>query len=153
MKISQTGAGSPTSRRRGISGATDPDAADSFKGHMKSGEAPTSNSVASSTPLTALTTLLSIQETPDAAEERRQGLLRGNDLLDELTVLQRGLIDGTLSEATLRRVAHILDGPRPVIDDPELKHVLDEIEVRAAVELAKLEREADEGRGERLPSS
>ncbi len=60
-------------------------------------------------------------------------------MLDELTELQVGLAQGWVSEETLKRVSHLLNRPRPNVDDEALNQVLAEIEVRAAVELAKLE--------------
>lgn len=66
--------------------------------------------------------------------------MQGNTLLDELTDLQAGLVEGWIPEDTLKRVAHLLDRPRPAIDDQGINQALQDIEVRAAVELAKLEQ-------------
>jgi hypothetical protein len=49
------------------------------------------------------------------------------------------MVDGWVSEGTLRRMAGLLER-RPALTDPDLDAVLDEIELRAAVELAKLTR-------------
>jgi hypothetical protein len=56
----------------------------------------------------------------------------------ELRELQIGLVEGWVCEGTLRRLAGLLDGLRPAIEDPNLDELLDELELRAAVELAKL---------------
>ena len=61
--------------------------------------------------------------------------------LDELHELRIGLIDGWVSEAQLRRLADTLAVVRAPIEDPGLESVLEEVEVRAAVELAKRGRD------------
>jgi hypothetical protein len=143
MKISQTGSGAPANRSRKAGKPTGSGAAASFKSHIQDGMAASSTSGASaSSSLTALSNLLAIQETPDSTSDQRRALLQGNTLLDELAELQMGLVQGWVSEGTLRRVSHLLDRPRPHFDDKALNRVLDEIEVRAAVELAKLEQDA-----------
>jgi hypothetical protein len=93
------------------------------------------------TPLAALDGVLAIQEVPDATVGRRRAVRRGHGLLDELQELQLGLIDGRLPEATLRGLAARLDEVRPAVDDPKLAAVLDQIEIRAAIEMAKLGRD------------
>ena len=143
MTISKIGSGTPASRRRKLGSVSDPSATDTFKDHIQDGSAPAASGVTASAPLTALSTILAIQETPSAISERQRALLQGDSLLNELTALQIGLVEGTLSEETLRRVGQLLGQPRPHVDDRELNEVLDEIEVRAAVELAKLERNID----------
>jgi hypothetical protein len=45
-----------------------------------------------------------------------------------------------VSEGTLHRLAGLLDGLRPPVEDPQLDALLDDLELRAAVELAKLRR-------------
>jgi Class II flagellar assembly regulator len=140
MKISQTGSGAPANRSRKTGRAAGAGAADAFKSHILDDTASSASGASTSPPLTALSNLLAIQETPDPTSERRRALLQGDTLLDELTELQVGLVQGWVSEDTLRRVSHLLNRPRPDLDDKALSQVLDEIEVRAAVELAKLER-------------
>lgn len=143
MKISQTGSGASANRSRKAGRAAGAGAADAFKNHIQDEAASSASGAAATAPLTALTALLAIQETPSSTSDRRRALLQGDTLLDELTELQIGLVQGWVSEDTLRRVSHLLNRPRPNIDDQALNQVLDEIEVRAAVELAKLEQDAD----------
>ncbi len=84
--------------------------------------------------------LLSIQEVPDSASQRSRGLLRGTLILDELEELRHGLILGTLTRAQIDRLKALVEHERTKVDDPGLAEVLNEVEIRAAVELAKLER-------------
>jgi hypothetical protein len=49
------------------------------------------------------------------------------------------LLGGDLSQAQLDRLSRAVREQRSATEDPKLEAVLDEIETRAAVELAKLE--------------
>ena len=67
-------------------------------------------------------------------------MAQGEDLLDELDQIRIGLLTGSLPRATLERLAARVEAKRHRVDDPSLIQILDEIELRAAVELAKLGR-------------
>ena len=83
--------------------------------------------------------LLALQELGDAtAERRRAAMARGFDLLDRLDELRVGLLTGTLDRGMLTSIAQRVRTARSAVDDPGLAAVLDEIELRTAVELAKL---------------
>ena len=133
-------------RRRKTSGATDSPGR-AFAGHVGAGHVGAGHVGArprrtgpAATPLAALDGVLAAQEVPDAAGERRRASRHGHGLLDELQALQIGMVEGWVSEAALHRLAGLLDRLRPAVTDPELAAVLEEIELRAAVELAKLAR-------------
>lgn len=143
MKISQTGSGAPANRSRKTGKAAESGAADAFKSHISDEPASSTSGTAVTAPLAALSNFLAIQETPSPTSDRQRALLQGDTLLDELAELQIGLVQGWVSEDTLRRVSHLLNRPRPDLEDQALSQVLDEIEVRAAVELAKLEQDAN----------
>jgi hypothetical protein len=83
---------------------------------------------------------LAEQEVPDRTRERRRGNRRGHGPSDELHQLQIGMIEGWVSEGTLRRLAELVDRLRPALADPDLDAVLDDVERRAVVELATLSR-------------
>lgn len=139
MKISQTGSGAPANRSRKAGKGIEADAANAFKSHIQDDASPSASGAAATQSLTALSNFLAIQEAPTSTTERQRALSQGDSLLDELTELQVGLAQGWVSEETLKRVSHLLNRPRPNVDDEALNQVLAEIEVRAAVELAKLE--------------
>lgn len=105
-----------------------------------SAEAPRAAGVISSGPLTALESILALQGVGDAATGRSKGLARGNRLLDMLDEVRDGLLSGTIPQATLQRLAASVSNREDVFADPALQGVLDEIELRAHVELAKLEQ-------------
>jgi Class II flagellar assembly regulator len=101
-------------------------------------------------PLAALSTVLAVQEAQDDTGEHRSALARGRSLLDELDRIRVGLLEGALPEASIRRLAGLLQAGRPALSEAGLQAVLDEIELRAAVELAK--RQMLQGRDEHEPA-
>ncbi len=88
--------------------------------------------------LASLDGLLALQEAPDATAGRSKGLRRGADMLDLLDDIRLGLLSGALPEGRLRHLLAMLRGGPERPEDTRLAELLDEIELRAAVELAKL---------------
>lgn len=85
--------------------------------------------------------LLALQEAGESPSGRAQALARGKKLLDHLDEIRLGLLTGRFSKNRLQALAEMVSKQRAAVDDPALKAILDDIELRAAVELAKLERE------------
>jgi hypothetical protein len=77
--------------------------------------------------------LLAAQEVGQDEVERR----RGHAVLDRLEELRHGLLAGALSRRSLERLTALVATERAHAVDPRLASVLDEIELRAKVELAK----------------
>ena len=94
--------------------------------------------------LTDMNTVLALQEAPDATRGRakRRVKERADMMLDHLDEIRLGLLLGTIPMAKLEQLAQLVRAKREQIDDPHLLGILDEIELRAAVELAKLSRPA-----------
>jgi hypothetical protein len=82
--------------------------------------------------------LFALQEVSDD-DVRKQLLKQGNNVLDSLENLRRGLLLGNMSMHVLRDIEHKIAAKRAIFNDPKLSAILDEIELRAAVEIAKLE--------------
>lgn len=80
----------------------------------------------------------------DATEgeaRRRQAMVdRGEDILERLEELRVGLLLGRVPEDRLASLAAMVRDQRQDARDPQLAAILDEIELRAEVELAKLSR-------------
>jgi hypothetical protein len=90
-------------------------------------------------PLYGVGALFALQEVPDATTGRRKAAVaRGDMLLDRLADIQLGLLNGAIDGRGLAQLAAAVRGARAATNDPELQGVLDAIELRAAVELAKL---------------
>lgn len=102
--------------------------------------APTSAPV---TGVEAVDALLAIQEVdPGQAKDDRRSRAhrRGERLLDQLDEIRLGLLSGGVSAGRLNDIAALVAEKRGSGDDPALDQVLDEIELRVKVELAKLGR-------------
>ena len=83
--------------------------------------------------------LLSVQEVGDPLlDGRRRAMRRGADILDRLDELRHGLLIGAFSPGKLENLLVLVRRQQSNISDPKLREILAEIEVRAAVELAKL---------------
>lgn len=110
-----------------------------FASHFEAGSATSGGAVTGSTQLGSIDALLALQGMPDAAEQRRSPEIdRAEDLLDRLDQIRIGLLTGRLSRSTLQGIVDRLDARRRHGVDPRLANVIDEIELRARVELAKL---------------
>jgi hypothetical protein len=84
--------------------------------------------------------LLSLQEVPEATYEQERARQRGERLLDRLEELRDGLLAGRMAPDAVRRLADEVDHVRSQVSDPQLSEILDQIDLRAQVELAKLRR-------------
>jgi hypothetical protein len=87
----------------------------------------------------SLDALLALQEEPPAGERRRRAVRRAGRILDVLDDLKIALLEGRMSPSALQDLQGLVREDRLETDDPGLKSVLDQIETRAAVELAKEE--------------
>ena len=81
--------------------------------------------------------LMALQGVEDATERRRRAIRRGGGLLDRLDELKLALLAGEAGEGTLERLGRSLREERPIDADPGLNSLLAQIDLRAAVELAK----------------
>jgi len=105
-------------------------------------DAPHAAQVASGMPVASVDALIALQEVPDALRGRAKAARRGRDILDLLDDVRDGFLTGGVSRATLTRLLSLVNVEREDFIDPGLAAVLDEIELRARVELAKLNFEA-----------
>ncbi len=89
--------------------------------------------------LDSVDALIALQEIDGPLGRRRRAIGRAGRLLDELEGLKLALLEGGIDEAGLRRLSAVAREERDATSDPRLEAVLDQIEARAAVELAKRE--------------
>ncbi len=86
--------------------------------------------------------IIAVQATGDAAEKKQRHFARryGDDLLDRLELIRSDLLAGTIPKERLANLAQAMRAQRRRIEDPKLNEILEEIELRAEVEIAKLTR-------------
>jgi hypothetical protein len=137
MRITGSGPAAGAGQRCKVPGRGGESSDASFAEHVSARPAAGSR-VPPTSPLAVLDGVLAAQEMPDPLQERHQATRQAHGLLEELHQLQIGIVEGWVSEGTLRRLAGLVDRLRPALTDPDLDAVPDEIELRAAVELAKL---------------
>ena len=89
--------------------------------------------------VSGLDALLALQELEGPLERRRRAAGRANRILDVLEDVKLALLDGDGGAESLGRLKDAVREERARTDDPALEGVLNEIETRAAVELAKRE--------------
>ncbi len=85
-------------------------------------------------------TILALQDVGGPLERKRRAVVRASRMLDALDEMKISLLSGELTGADIQKLQQAVRDQRDKTDDPKLEDVLNEIETRAAVELAKLER-------------
>ncbi len=90
--------------------------------------------------LGSLDALLALQQTGSPLERKRRAIRRAGGLLDALDQVKLALLDESADPASaLERLRLIVRDARAGTDEAALEGVLDEVDVRAEVELAKAE--------------
>jgi hypothetical protein len=101
-------------------------------------ESPRNSSAASSLrSISNVDGLIALQGVEDLAERKKRAVVKGRKALDLLDALKLGVLDGSLDGAVLARLKVASEGLTEATGDPGLDAVLGEIDLRAAVELAK----------------
>ena len=141
MKVSKVKSGSSTSSasRKKVGQGHGAEFAEHLKGAVTSSE---TSGLSDAGSVGAVDSILAVQETGDATQGkgRRQSLQYAGDLLDHLEDLRRDLILGAIGKDKLSGLAQKMRAHRRQTDDPKLNEIIDEIELRAEVEIAKLTR-------------
>jgi hypothetical protein len=104
------------------------------------GGASQASSVSATPGVMGVESLLALQDVGSPLERKRRAVRRAGRILDVLDDLKVALLEGDLSGAELDRLRRAVRDERDGTEDPALEAVLDEIELRAAVEVAKLEQ-------------
>ncbi len=105
----------------------------------EAGDTQASTGLTGSGPVAAVETLLALQGIEDTADQRSRGVAQADELLHLLDEVRDGLLAGGIPRRTLSRMAHAIAKRKESFADEKLQNILDEIDLRARVELAKLE--------------
>ncbi|MBL8769742.1 MAG: flagellar assembly protein FliX [Phenylobacterium sp.] len=138
MKVSGTGGLSQASGAKSARGASGGEA---FRVAGGAAAAPAAqvSSAAGVGGVMGVEALLALQDVESPTERRRRSVRRAGRLLDELDRIKIALLGDELNASQLEALARTVKEQRSATDDPRLEAVLDEIETRAAVELAKFQ--------------
>lgn len=136
MKIDPSAPARSPAVRRGRAGKSE-SSSKSFDSHLAEGTRETGG-VSASAGSVAINPLLAIQEVADVAYDAARAKAQGEAILDRLDELRHGLLLGHLPRQKLRDLTSLVRAERVKVRDTQLSDVLDQIELRAEVELAKL---------------
>lgn len=141
---SGTKASSKPSGKKGVGAAGGSSFAEQLKAAsgISGAEGPSESSVVDKAQVDGVDAILAMQEAGDGGEERarKQANAYANDILDRLKELQDGLLFGAIPKSRLVEIAHKIRSGRKKVSDKRLNDILDEIELRAEVEIAKYTR-------------
>lgn len=105
--------------------------------HVNDGSQPQkAGQIAQAAPAHDIGSLLALQAVEDPTVRRKKLIRRGNQLLDTLEEVKADLLLGKVSEGRLNQLMALISQARER-SDPSLDGLLDDIELRARVELAK----------------
>ncbi len=96
------------------------------------------NSINSVGSLSSLDSLLAIQEVNDQTNSNKKAIFKGKKILNLLDELKLGLLNGKIPISKLDMLLNAVKLENNNNTNPNLAEVLDEIELRASVELTKL---------------
>lgn len=130
----KTGAPSKTGKKSNVSSS------DESFGSFMTGESASAAPAAMTKNIASLDALLSIQsvEDPTARAAKKRMRQRGHDILGELDKIRLAMLAGTVTVGHMIDVADVVASHREKITDPALTAIMDEIDLRAQVELAKM---------------
>lgn len=126
-------------------GKTGSAAGASFGSLLEASESEAPAHAAATGVIAGIDSLLAAQETDDPAQRaaKKRMKARGEDVLKQLDKIRLGMLTGTLSVGNLLDVADVVASHRERINDPQLSSLLDEIDLRAQIEIAKMRMALD----------
>ncbi len=92
--------------------------------------------------ISSIDTIVALQAVDDATDRRRQAVETGDQILELLDQLKIGVLSGRVKVSDLNLLKKTIEKQQTVDGDPGLNDVLKQIDLRARVELAKLQRNA-----------
>ena len=106
-----------------------------------------SASVSTNNAISKVDALLAVQAAEDPTERaaRRKMQERGDKILDNLENIRLRMLGGNLTVGDMIDVADVIASHREKIQDPRLTDIMDEIDLRAQVELAKMQVALNKG--------
>lgn len=110
----------------------------SLNGSSETKSSASAASVSQALSLGGIDALLALQAEDDVLQgRRRRQIKRSQDILEALEELKLALLGGTIDDGALLSLQKMIELQREEVEDQGLQSVLNEIETRAYVELAK----------------
>ena len=116
------------------------DSSDESFGDMVSSQVGSTPSTGATKSIAMVDSLLAAQsvEDPTARAAKKRMRSRSMSVLDELEKLRMGMLSGSMTVGHMIDIADVVASHREKITDPSLTAIMDEIDLRAQVELAKM---------------
>ena len=144
MKVGDTKGPGSSSKSKKTSSASEGGDVD-FAQYVQGGASETAGASATQN-IAQLDALLAVQETEDPTqrEAKKKAKVRANTILEKLDQIRLRMLGGDLTVGHMIDVADVVASHRDKIDDPALTAIMDEIDLRAQVELAKMQVALDQ---------
>ena len=136
MRIEGTTSRNTVSRRKGAGGSGKGGEVFQASQSTPSSQPAAAGAVQSATGIDAI---LALQGVDDPRFARKRAVRHANSMLDSLEEIKADLLAGGVGEGRLNRLMALVTRARQQAD-PDLEALIDDIELRARVELAKLGR-------------
>jgi hypothetical protein len=141
MKIDGTKSSSDINKKKDVKKTSSGDGA--FKSMMDggAGAAKSTSGAGLSSGIASVDALLAAQTMEDSTQKQAKKRMqdRAEDILDKLQDLKVAMVTGEITVGHMVSIADVVATHRDKINDPNLSAILDEIDLRAHVELAKLQ--------------
>lgn len=106
-------------------------------GDVSSSDAPSQSTSAGVSSVSGLDAILALQSVDGNEDRARRAVQHGHDLLDQLEALRADLLAGHVSPQRVGSLLSLIRAQKSA-DDPKLSGLINDIALRARVELAKL---------------
>ena len=136
MKVDQARRGSVSTTKRSKSTVKSGETAVTA---ILDGEIKTERPVAN-VKVAALDAIVPVESAALENSDKNSAKSRATFILDRLEDIRQGLLLGVISQSGLRELARAIKETREGSLDPKMSDILDDIELRAKIELAKLEK-------------
>ena len=146
MKVGGAKGPNSTSKSKKSSSSSGENTVD-FSQYVKGGASETTSAAATQS-IAQLDALLAVQEVEDPTQKaaKKRAHMRADTILDRLENIRLRMLSGQLTVGHMIDVADVVASHRDKIDDPKLTAIMDEIDLRAQVELAKMRVALDQSR-------
>jgi hypothetical protein len=115
-------------------------AGENFSDYLRAGSTTNSNNIQATTAMTSADAIFAAQMVDDEAERqaRRETVKKGRKMLEHLEDIRQALLFGEISKDKLIEISRFVKQQDINVNDEKLKEIMQEIELRVEVELAKL---------------
>ncbi len=139
IKIDDLGKTGELSKSKGIKKSY---SGESFATYLKTGSTSQTENLQHTAAMTSADAIFAAQMVNDEEERQKRNKMvkKGNDLLDGLEDIRQSLLAGEIDKDKLINISRLVKQKDTETSDPKLQEIIQEIELRVEVELAKLTR-------------